>query len=124
MTILSVLALGVSATSSKEKATPGFWLMWWIIGGVVVPIASQTKPWLRHISFNFDLEQLALALFRPGNDIQIARDNIPILGNMLGNIPPQTMAELEHPAVGGTVLALLLMLGAAAWIIRKRVKPE
>ena len=124
LTVLSVLALGVSATSSKEKATGGFWIMWWIIGGVVVPIAGRTQPWLRHVSFNFDLDQVALAIFRPGNDIKIAQDNIPILGQLLGSIPADTMTQLNEPSIWGAVIAIILMLGIAVTVIGRRVKPE
>lgn len=124
ITILSVLALGVSATSNKEKATGGFWMMWWIIGGVVVPIATRTQPWLRHVSFNFDLDQVALAIFRPGNDIKIAQENIPVLGQLLGSIPPDTMTQLNEPTIWSAVIGLILMLGIAVTVIRRKVKPE
>ncbi|PWU11662.1 MAG: hypothetical protein C5B50_22940, partial [Verrucomicrobia bacterium] len=32
MSALSMLALGVSAISSKEKSTPAFWFLWWVMG--------------------------------------------------------------------------------------------
>ena len=81
--MLSLLALGVSAISRKEKSTPAFWFMWWIVGGVVAPIARQTQPWLQHVSFSFNLDQIARASFRIGDDIKTAQDNIPVLGDML-----------------------------------------
>jgi len=123
-TILSMLALGVSAISSKEKSTPAFWFMWWIFGIVVRPIARQTQPWLRHISLSFDLDQVASATFRIGDDIKIARDNIPVLGEMLRNIREQTMASLNNPAIWGALITLTLILGLAAFVVNKRVKPE
>jgi hypothetical protein len=122
--ILSLLALGVSALSSKEKATPAFWFMWWIICGVMAPIAMQTKPWLRHLSFNYNLNQIALAVFRLGDDLKIAQDNIPIFGTMLRNVPAETMAALNSPPIGGALFGLLLMIGFAAFVVSKRVKPE
>lgn len=121
---LSVLALGVSAISTKEKSTAALWFFWWILGGVVVPIAAHTKPWLRHASFNFNLDQLALAVFRLGDDLKIAQDNIPIFGMMLRSIPRQTMAALNSPPVWGAALGLLLMAGLAALVVAKKVKPE
>jgi ABC-2 type transport system permease protein len=124
MSILSLLALGVSAISTKEKATPAYWYLWWIVGGVIGPIAVQTRPWLQHLSFNYNLDQIALAVFRLASDLKIAQDNVPILGEMLRNIKPQTMAALNTPALGGATLALLLMLGLAAGTITRRVKPE
>jgi hypothetical protein len=124
MGILSLLALGVSASSIKEKATPAFWFIWWIIGAVIVPIALQTRPWLRHLSFSDNLDQLAGAVFRLGDDLKAAQDNIPILGEFLRGIRPETIAAVSAPAIWGAVLALLLMLGLAAFVIGKRVKPE
>jgi hypothetical protein len=124
MCFLSLLALGVSATSLKEKSTPAFWFTWWIFGGVVVPIAAHTRPWLRHLSFNFDLDQLALAVFRLGEDLRIAQDNIPIFGNMLRNVRAETLATLNNPPIWGALLGLLLMAALAAIVVAKRVKPE
>jgi hypothetical protein len=124
MCILSLLALGVSAVSTKEKSTPAFWYLWWIIGGVVGPIAAQTRPWLQHLSFNYNLDQLALAVFRLGIDLKTAQDNVPVVGELLRNIKPQTMAALNNPALWGASLALLLMLVLAGGIIAWRVKPE
>jgi ABC-2 type transport system permease protein len=124
MMILSLLALGVSASSMKEKSTTAFWFIWWILGGVLTPIALQTKPWLRHLSFNFNLDQIGIAVFRIGDDIRTTQENIPILGDMLRKISARTIEGLSSPAIQGAVFALLLMLGLAGWIIRKRVKPE
>lgn len=124
LSILSLLALGVSAISSKEKSTPAFWFTWWIIGGVIAPIARQTQPWLRHLSFNYNLDQVGLAVFQPANDLKIAQENIPVFGQMLRGIRPETWKALGSPAIGGAVVALLLMLGLAVFLIKKRVKPE
>jgi ABC-2 type transport system permease protein len=124
MVFLSILALGVSATSVKEKSTGALWFTWWVVGGVVAPIAAHTKPWLRHLSFNFDLDQLALAVFRLGDDLKIAQDNIPIFGSLLRNVRAETIAGLNHPPIWGSLLGLLLMAALAALIVTKRVKPE
>lgn len=124
MVILSLLALGVSATSLKEKSTSALWFTWWVVGGVVAPIAAHTKPWLRHLSFNFDLDQLALAVFRLGDDLKIAQDNIPIFGSLLRNVRAETIVALNNPPIWGALLGLLLMAALAAIIVAKRVKPE
>jgi ABC-2 type transport system permease protein len=124
MTILSLLALGVSSVSAKEKSTVAFWFMWWVLGRFVGPVALQTKPWLQHLGFSYNLNQVALSIFRLGDDIKIARENIPILGTLLGRISPAAMARIEAPATYGALLALLVMLGFAVLVILKRVKPE
>lgn len=122
--VLSCLALGVSAVSSKEKSTPALWFTWWIIGGVIAPIARQTQPWLQHVSFSFNLDQVATASFRIGSDLRIAQENIPVFGDMLRNISPRTMGALSAPDLAGALLGLALMIGLAAIVIRRRVKPE
>jgi hypothetical protein len=124
MAVLSILAMGVSAISAREKSTPAFWFMWWIVGAVITPIARQTQPWLRHISFNFNLDQLALYVFRPWSDLSTAQDNIPILGNMLRGIRPETLTAIATPPIWSSLAALLLMVGAAGLVLIKRVKPE
>lgn len=124
MGLLSLLALGVSSVSSQEKTTPAIWFMWWILGGVIAPIATHTQPWLRHLGFNYDLDQFALAVFRLGDDLKIAQDNIPIFGMMLRNVRAETLNALNSPPVFGSVLALLCMAAAAAVLLRNRVKPE
>ena len=124
MTLLSLLALGVSAISSKEKSTTALWYIWWIVGGVVAPIAEHTQPWLQHLSFNYNLNQIALAIFQPGQDITTAQENIPMLGEMLRNIPANTMSALSSPTTWGAVGWSLLMVGLAAIVLHKRVKPE
>jgi hypothetical protein len=124
LSVLSLLALGVSAISGKEKATPAVWFMWWIAGGVIGPIARQTQPWLQHVSFNYDLNQLALASFKIGDDIKVAQNKIPLLGQMLQTIRPEKIATLNNPATWGALLALAVMLALAASVISKRVKPE
>jgi hypothetical protein len=124
MTVLSLLALGVSSLAKKEKSTPAVWFMWWIVGGMLAPIAKNTEPALRHLSFNYNLDQIAIALFRPGNDLQTARENIPVFGDLLRGIRPDTLAALNTPSIWGAVLALLIVLAAAAAIVNQRVKPE
>jgi ABC-2 type transport system permease protein len=124
MTVVSLLALGMSSISTKEKLTPAFWYMWWAIGFAVTNIAVHTQPWLMHVSFNYNLEQISTAIFSPANDVKIAQDNIPLLGDMLRNIKPESMERFASPALNGATVATVVMLIIAALIVRKRVKPE
>ncbi|MGA2556039.1 MAG: hypothetical protein ABSG04_07170 [Verrucomicrobiota bacterium] len=123
MTVLSLLALGISAVSAKEKATTFFWFMWWILGGIITPIAQHTRPWLEHLGFGFNLHQIALCAFRVGDHIQQMQESMPILGNIL-RMRETTRAALATPNIGGTCVALAVMVGLCAWIVHQRVKPE
>jgi hypothetical protein len=124
MTVVSLLSLGMSSVSTKEKLTPAFWYMWWAIGFAITNIAVHTQPWLMHLSFNYNLEQISKAIFSPATDVKIAQDNIPLLGDMLRNIKPEDMERFAAPALNGATVATVVMLLIAALIIRKRVKPE
>ena len=124
MAVLSLLALGVSALSSREKSTPFIWLAWWVLGIAIQPIALHTKPWLRHVSFGFNIRQIGLAVFRLGKELQTAQDSIPIFGQMLRDVSKTTRYALDHPLVGSALVGLGLMLLAAWAIVNKRVVPE
>jgi hypothetical protein len=63
-------------------------------------------------------------VFRIGDDIKTAQDNIPVLGELLRGIRADTIAALNSPTLSGAIFAMIIMGGAAAWIIAKRVKPE
>jgi hypothetical protein len=124
MVVLSVLALGVSASSSNEKSTTALWFTWWILGGVIAPIAQHTRPWLSHLAFAFNINQIGLHAFRVSDNINSAATNIPMLGTLVGRIRPETRAALEAPNLTGAIAALLVMLLLAAFVVRQRVKPE
>jgi hypothetical protein len=125
MVALSLLALGVSAISKKEKSTVSLWYVWWILGFVLAPIAISTgQTWLRHLSFNYDLDQVALAIFRIGRDLATALENIPVIGQVFAGVNRETIAALNQQTAGNSVVCLFLMLAGAAVILRNRVKPE
>jgi ABC-2 type transport system permease protein len=124
MVILCLLALGVSAVSRREKATPALWFIWWALGLAIQFIALQTLPWLRHVSFGYNLRQIGLATFRLGQDLKTAQDSIPIFGQMLQHISSETRSALDHPTLAGSLASLALMLLAGALIVKKRVVPE
>jgi ABC-2 type transport system permease protein len=124
MGILSLLALGVSAIASGEKTTIALWMVWWIAGYALVGMAKQTRPWLKHLSFKHNLDDLALSSFRLHDEIRLMQENIPVLGDILKNVPPATMEALAHPATAGSIVALGAMLAMAVAVVARRVKPE
>jgi len=122
--ILGFLALGVSAVSSREKSTSALWYIWWIVGGIVSQIVAEVLPWLRHFSFNYNLEQIALSVFRLGDDLKRVQDNIPIFGDMLRNVSAETMSMLNAPEFTGAAVASCFMMGLALAIVAHRSRPE
>ena len=124
MVVLSVLALGVSAVSPREWVPVVLWIAWWLLGTVFVTIAAETKPWLKYLSFKHDLGEIALAIFRLNDDLKLAQDNIPVLGEMLKNVKPATFEALRNPATVGSIIALALMLMTAVIVLARKVKAE
>jgi len=124
MTILSVLALGISAISVRAKATVSIWIAFWVLGNALVPIGLHTKPWLKFFSFSFDLEQISLAIFRLKNDFDLATTNIPFFGDMLRGLRRQANSVLQTPEPGAAIWGLAVMLALAALIVWRKVKPE
>ncbi|HEY2952940.1 MAG TPA: hypothetical protein VGK40_10170, partial [Verrucomicrobiae bacterium] len=121
MFILSVLALGVSAISPNEKTSVALWVAWCMVGFVLVRIADETKPWLKHLSFTYDLNQLARTIFRLHDDVKLAQENVPVLGDLLKNVKPATIEALRHPAITGSLVALTIMLALAVFITARKV---
>jgi ABC-type transport system involved in multi-copper enzyme maturation permease subunit len=124
MAILSILALGISAISHREKVSVGIWLALWLLGRSFVDLAEHGKPWLKHLSLSFNLDQLALVIFRLGQDLKLAQENIPIFGNMLSGVKARTIEQLQHPDWGGAVFALSILLILMVVILLWRVKPQ
>jgi len=122
--ILGLLALGVSAISSREKSTAAFWFIWWMIGPILARISDHTQPWLKHLSFDYNLRQLAQGIFRLGDDLKLAQDTIPIFGEYLRTIHFGPTMAYNAPEFWSAVLGLAVMLGLAVWVIQKRVRPE
>ncbi len=123
MVILSLLALGISAMSAKEKATVSFWIGLWLLGNSLVAMSQSSKPWLKFFSFSFNLDQLALAVFQLGHQLKVAQDNVPF-GSMFRGVTQETFDRWNNPAIGGAIIALAIMLALSLAIISRRVKPE
>lgn len=125
MLILSVIALGVSSLAGNERATVSIWVVLWLVGNAFQPISMAAgRPWLKHFSFSYNLDQIALAAFRLGDNIRAAQDNIPILGTLLRGIPPRTFASWDHPALAGALAGLGALMVLATLVLAKKVKPE
>ena len=124
MTVLSFLALAASAISEGEKVTVNLWVAWWLLGNGLVGLAAVTRPWLKFLSFTYDLKQISLSIFRLKNDLQVAEDNLPILGMMLRNFNREKSSIFQPPHLAGAIIALVIMLFLAAWLINRRLKPE
>ncbi len=124
MVFLGLLALGISAISAQEKATVSIWIGLWLLGNSLVPIARETRAWLKYASLTFDLDQISLAIFDPVAHIRVAQENVPLVGMLLQDLPARKLAVWAHPELTGALIGLGIMLAAALFILYLRIKPE
>jgi hypothetical protein len=124
MVFLAILGLGVSALSGQEKATVGLYVALWLIGNAFIPLGHVTQPWLKQLSFHYDLQQYGLKLFKPLDDIKTAQDNVPILGEVIRQMQRRARnAEAPKPPQT-TWPALAVFALCSAGVVAARTKPQ
>jgi ABC-2 type transport system permease protein len=126
MAVLSVLALGISATSAKEKSTGATWIAIWLLGSAFIPIGARTQLWLKNLSISHNIDQLALYFFDLRQDVELARSTIPIIGNLIDRFSRRSgdLFFMQDAALTGAAVAIGIMLLLAAVILWRKVKPE
>ena len=125
MAILAVIALGVSAISTKEKSTGATWIAIWLLGNAFIPIGFATKRWLMNLSISYNIDQLALHFFTLGGDMETAMDKIPIFGEMIEQMTRrQNLFFMQDPSLTGALVSMGVMLFIAIVILARKVKPE
>jgi hypothetical protein len=124
MLFLGLLALAVSAVSARSRATVGLWLILWLVGNAFVPFSQHSRPWLRHLSFRHNLDQAAVAIFQPKQDLQRAQSKIPILGDIIRRMARQGPRRWQMDDARAAFLALGLMVFASGLILGTRIQRE
>lgn len=123
-TFLALLALGVSAASSKEKTVVGLWLILWLVGNGLVPISQKTNPSLQFLSFRENLRQISIFVFQPADDIERLQTNVPFFGDMLRQAAHQRADIWSNPKVFGSTAGLGLLSIGAILILNARTRTE
>jgi len=121
---LALLGLGVSALSSKERNAVGLWLVLWLVGNTLVPIGQKTSSWLQYLSFRYDLQQVAVRIYQPDEDLERLQEEIPVFGEMLRQAFPRRPRFWSEPRVGPAMLGLGLMGLGAGLLLNARTRTE
>jgi hypothetical protein len=124
MVFLSLLAMGVSSTAIREKFSVSNWIALWLIGNALVDIGRHTKPWLKFLSFRYDLDQVGRYLFDMSHELQIAQDNVPLFGQVFQSLRKSQSFLWDQPDLTGAIFAMSIMLIIATSIVYMKVKPE
>jgi hypothetical protein len=124
MVVLGLIGLAASALSAKEKAAVGIWLLLWLAGNAFIPIGEANAPWLKHLSFSYNIRELAAAKFQPKADLERARDNVPGLGDVIRRTSHRRLQDWAPPATSGALLALGAMGTASVLLLLYRTRTE
>lgn len=124
MFFLTLLGMGVSAVSPREKATVGLYVALWLVGNAFVPLGAISQPWLKQLSFQYDLQQCALAIFRPDQDLSTARNQVPVFGELFrrprrGPQSPWQERDRQRPWP-----AMIAFIAISAVVFQRRTRPE
>ena len=124
MTVLSIVALGISSLSTKPRAATSYWIILWFVGNAIRGIGEHTKPWLQHASISYDLDQISLSVFNLAEELEVAQNAIPLLGVMFREMRNNPFGWFEAKDLTGTITALSIMVVVSIVIMKQRVKPE
>jgi hypothetical protein len=124
MLFLGLLGLAASAISSKEKVAVGFWLLLWLVGNAFAPANDHRPPWLQHLSFHHNLEQIAEAVYQPSQELELARNSIPLLGDFIRQLPNRRGRNWQPPRTRPAALALGIMAVGSMVFLVSRTRTE
>lgn len=124
MIVLSFIGMGISAVSSNSKITISVWLAVWLLGNAFYGLSRATQPWLKYLSFRYNLDQLALAIFNLRGNVNLVKDNIPLMGDGLNQMEERHMLDWMDPSTTGAIIGLTLMVIGAGIIISRKVSTE
>jgi hypothetical protein len=121
--VLAPLALGVSAIGRSSRTTVLVWLGLWIIIGFVAR-APHTPAWLKHASFSYNLEHVQREVFKPGEALKKAGQDLPLLNRDISRNLERigSKIETESSSAAYTGLAALVLLCSAVFV--RKLRPE
>ncbi len=122
--LLSILALGISSVTAKERSAMAFWFVFWFVGNAFRGISEFTRDWLRHVSLTYNLDQWALYIFSPQHEIGLLRDHVPVFGEMIGAISQSKLPFLRAPEMPGVWVAVAIGMLVSVVIFERKVRPE
>ena len=122
--VLSVIALGASAVSRREKDAIGLWILLWVAGNVLADFPNHAHQWLKYCSFQRCIEQISFSIFHLANDMDMARQNIPMFREATHEIRQNTITAWQNPDLQGSLIALGIMMALSLILIVWRVRPE
>lgn len=124
MVVIAAIALGVSALAKTAARARMAWIGLWIVLSAVAAHAKVLPGWVRHLSFVSDLRIVRDEIFGMQDAMMDAAEIVPMINPRLAGEISQAAAKLDTTEITGVAVMLTLMVGAALWMVRGRIKPE
>ncbi len=123
---LSLLALAVSSLAKRTSSATAFWILAWMISGMIAGMTEKLFGWGRYLNPGVCIDHIARHLYDLGGVLEDAKTMLPFFRSMVDSLPSRNPLNEIAPA-GGLWLPLLFLAGYWAlclFAIGKRVKPE
>jgi ABC-2 type transport system permease protein len=124
MVVIAGMALGVSALAKTAARARLAWIGLWIVLSAVAAHAKVLPGWIRHLSFVSDLRIVRDEVFGMQDAMMDAADIVPMINPRLAEQITEVAVRLDTSEITGVAVMLTLMVGAALWMVRGRIKPE
>lgn len=123
---LSLLAMAVSSLAKRTSSATAFWVLGWMISGMIAGIFGSRISWGRYLNPGNCLDQIARHLYDLGGVMEEAKTMLPFFQNFLDSLPERSPLTVVAPA-DGLWLPLVFLAGFWAlcvFAISQRVQPE
>jgi hypothetical protein len=121
MVATAMLALAISALSSRGRIVLGVWLAVWLLTAAI-PLGSLSRPWLAYVSFSHSLKQLAVAIFNPYLDFVRARESLPFFNTVFGDLKDSTVRQFGEASALEPSIALVVVMALTVLILLRRIR--
>ncbi len=124
---LSLLALAVSSLARKAGVATAFWIVLWLVSGVIGAAVGAVFDWGAFLSPQDCLAAIASHLYDLGGALTDAQVMLPFFDHFLQSFPRKAAAAMQEQPAGSIWLPLAFLGGFCALAlvaIAQRTRPE
>ncbi|MBL9204783.1 MAG: hypothetical protein JNN01_06840 [Opitutaceae bacterium] len=126
VTTYSLLAMAVSSLAKRTSSATAFWILAWIISGMIANTTGRFVSWGRYLSPATCLDHISRYLYDLGGVLEKAKAMLPFFQSTLDQLPRRNPLN-SVPVSDGLWVPLIFLLAFWAlcfFAISKRVQTE